>query len=410
MKQRRNIVLITDRYPQATATEGSFVGPELDFLKDAFERVVIIPTTARDAGAPEVIEGVETDMTWAVSADWCNRWRRLRFLISCPLWLDARGDLSRKGLAFGLAARAFAAYLPGMMERNRLKWDDTLFYTFWFDFPAAALSILRRRNREVRYISRAHGHDLYTHLGGRLREHMLRHADHLYTASEAGAEFIRSGYPEAACGRVTTSVLGCRKPVVMAVSGRHTRSDRQWTFLSVSRVDGNKRVWLNARLLKALAVARPDTKIRWIHVGDGPSMSEVRSEAMSGPENFYPEFRGELSNDDVHGIYRDEIIDWTMLLSRHEGGRPVAVCESLAYGVPVVATDVAGLNETIDDSCGLMVSTDVTDEEFVRGIAPYLDSDLRAAGLRTAAFDRWLADYDASKLRAGFVDRLDLSI
>ena len=95
-----------------------------------------------------------------------------------------------------------------------------------------------------------------------------------------------------------------------------------------------------------------------------------------------------------------------MLLSEREGGRPVAACESLAYGVPVVASDIPGLNEVVDDDCGMLLPTDVTDEEFVRGIAPYLDSDLRSEAMRKVALDRWKERFDARELRSAFVERL----
>ena len=95
-----------------------------------------------------------------------------------------------------------------------------------------------------------------------------------------------------------------------------------------------------------------------------------------------------------------------MLLSLHEGGRAVAACEALAYGVPVVATDVEALNEVVDDEYGLLLSPDSTDEEFVRGIAPYLDSDFRAEAMREAAFTRWNSDFNAVILRPAFVDMI----
>ena len=64
------------------------------------------------------------------------------------------------------------------------------------------------------------------------------------------------------------------------------------------------------------------------------------------------------------------------------------------------------INEVVDDECGLLLSPDSTDEEFVRGIAPYLDSDFRAGALREAALSRWKCDFDATLLRPAFVDMI----
>ena len=394
--------MITNSFPQWSATEPSFVEPELDALCRKFRRVIVVPVTLRGGGAVSPLEGVETDTSWALGADWNSRMRRSRFLANPRLWLDARGDIRRRGIAFGAAARAFASFLRCMVAARGLSWENTLFYTFWFDFPAAALD-----HPEIRFVSRAHGHDMFTVLGGRLRHWMVREAEAVYAASQAGADYLERTFPEASADdKVRVSTLGCVKLYPEAVAARHKRADRRFSFLSVSRVDENKRVEMNARLLRALAVARPDTAIRWIHVGDGPSMGAVREAVKDCPSNLEVELRGALPNGDVQRIYRDEAVDWFMLLSLHEGGRAVAACEALAYGVPVVATDVEALNEVVDDEYGLLLSPDSTDEEFVRGIAPYLDSDFRAEAMREAAFTRWNSDFNAVILRPAFVDMI----
>lgn len=407
MSKRKTLVLVTDTFPQPTATEPSFVAPELDALKCSFERVIIVPTTTAGNGCAADLSGIEIEMGWATGADWKWRLRRARYLLLPSVWTDSRGDVSRGGLAFGVAARAFARFLKQMMRNRGLRWEDTLFYTFWFDFPTAALALLKTKIPEIKYVSRAHGHDMLTIRGGELRRKMLRQSERLFAASEAGAEYLREHFPAPGEGdKAIAETLGCYKLMPDAVAARHVRADRSLTFLSVARVDSNKRVALNARLLKALAVARPDTTIRWIHVGDGPAMTDVIAALDSKPANMTAEIRGAMTNEAVHRIYREEAIDWTMLLSEREGGRPVAVCESLAYGVPVVASDIPGLNEVVDDECGMLLPTDVTDEEFVRGIAPYLDSDFRSSAMREAALARWEERFDARKLRQTFVEQL----
>ena len=60
----------------------------------------------------------------------------------------------------------------------------------------------------------------------------------------------------------------------------------------------------------------------------------------------------------------------------------------------------------VDDEYGLLLSPDSTDEEFVRGIAPYLDSDFRAEAMREAALSRWNCDFNAAMLRPAFVETI----
>ena len=166
MSKREDVVLITNSFPQWSATEPSFVEPELEALRRKFRRVIIVPVTLRGAGAVTPLEGVETDTSWALGPDWNSRVRRSRFLANPRMWLDVRGDIMRRGIAFGVAARAFASFLRRMVAEQGLSWENTLFYTFWFDFPAAALALLKANHPEIRFVSRAHGHDMFTSLGG----------------------------------------------------------------------------------------------------------------------------------------------------------------------------------------------------------------------------------------------------
>ncbi|MDE6782828.1 MAG: glycosyltransferase, partial [Paramuribaculum sp.] len=115
------------------------------------------------------------------------------------------------------------------------------------------------------------------------------------------------------------------------------------------------------------------------------------------------ELRGAMPNPAVQRVLFSEPIDWIMLLSDSEGGRPISICEAMAYGIPTIATEVGGVPEIVDDDCGLLLAPDSTPEEFVRGLLPYLDSDQRTARLREGAYTRWHEHYNAPALRQQFV-------
>lgn len=76
------------------------------------------------------------------------------------------------------------------------------------------------------------------------------------------------------------------------------------------------------------------------------------------------------------------------------------------HGVPAVANDVGGVSEAVDDESGLLLAENPTKEEFVRGIAPYLDSSHRYERLRDGSREKWENEFDAAKLRRVFVERL----
>ena len=89
---------------------------------------------------------------------------------------------------------------------------------------------------------------------------------------------------------------------------------------------------------------------RMLAVGQGPLEAEIRAEhERLGLEGIV----------DLLGERRDAVrvmsgCDVFVLASSNEG-LPVAIMEALALGLPIVATDVGGLSEVIDDTNGVLV-------------------------------------------------------
>lgn len=401
------VVLITDSYPLRCDTEGAFISPEMECLSRMFRRVIVMPVNRVAAGATVggLPGNVEVSLWWISHADCRSVLRRIRYLFHPDLWKALRGDLSRSSVTFSVAAKAFSSVLPRWMKEQGLDWDTTLFYTFWFDMAACGLGIAARKY-PLHFVSRAHGYDIRGVRGKFLRRQAIERLAMLFPASCSGRDVFCGRYPDMA-SKVRPRILGCAKLYPGVLSGCHLKADKRFTFLSVARVSPEKRVCMIHDFIRALAVARPDTCMEWIHVGDGPEMDLLKSRIeASSIGNMRVTLTGAIDNESVHRIYMERPVDWSILLSNAEGGHPVAACESFAYGVPVVATQVGGLAEMVDDDCGLLLSHDPTVEEFVRGIAPYLDSDCRTASLRSGAYEKWRTCYDASSLRTSFVNEI----
>ncbi|MCM1293737.1 MAG: glycosyltransferase [Bacteroides sp.] len=401
----KTLVMVTDAYPFGGVTEKMFVEPELQFLSQTFQNVIIVPTIALGQSvASSLPDNVTISRWWVDSPDWRLKWFRARHLFSPKVWRGVRGHFNFSSLSYAVAAHAFSKELARWVHRENIETQSTLFYTFWFDFPASGLALICEQNK-VNYISRAHLHDFYMDRARPLRRLTVERSQGVFVAGRKGADYLQALYPHCAA-KIEQSRLGSRKSDRQIIASHHEKQDNALTFLSVARVTDVKRVDLNFRMLRALAVGRPSTNIKWIHVGDGPEMDALKTlVARDCLFNLTIDLRGALDNDDVHKIYATEKLDWFMLLSRREG-LPVAVCEALSYGVPVVATDVEGSQEAVDDCCGLILASDPEPEEFVRGIVPYLDSDIRMNRLREGAFAKWETEFDSDKLRAAFVKKI----
>lgn len=397
-------ILITDAFPLSSITERAFVVPEIEALATAYERVIVMPTTSMGAeDAVELPKNVEICRHWVDSTLWRDKWRRLRFLFTPELWLRCGKPRSYTNLTFIAASMAFERVFTRWLAANRIDLDRTYIETFWFDFPTCALGHLRCKFPNLRYTSRAHGHDIYTHRAKAERERAIAQADGVYTVAEHGKEFLRTMFP-AQANKIDKARLGCVKLYPDEMAQHHTVADRKLTFVSVARVSPEKRVELNLEMLRKLAVARPSTSIRWIHIGDGPLMESLRAKVGAVTEpNLEIALLGALPNEATQRVLISEPVDWMLLMSETEG-LPICLCEALSYGIPVIATEVGGTPEIVDDECGILLAANPTGEEFVRGLLPYIESDFRMGRMREAAYRLWNEEFDATRLRWRFID------
>lgn len=391
------LVLLTESYPLGGMSEPGFIGPEIEDLAREFDRVIIAPVL--DKGPqPPLPANVEVDRSLlrrpglrekALTLLRPETWRRLND--------DGRYIHTTRR---AVAALAFTTYvfhyrrkLRELIASHRLDLADTLFYSFWFEYHPSALAGIEGTKTVVR----VHGHDIYDFwsdfLSHSWREFALARLLRCYPVAEHGAAYMRADYPGHAA-KIQVRRLGNRPPLGLNPEA----DDDEFVMMSIARLAPEKRIPLLCRCMCHWARLHPGRRFRWIHAGDGPMMEELRAEAALAPSNLAIELKGVLPNEEVHRILATRHIDATALLSRFEG-LGIAACESLAYGIPVVAAASGGLPEVVTDQVGVLLSPDPTPEEF----AARLDEALpRLPLMREAATRRWAENFDARPLRRAF--------
>jgi glycosyltransferase involved in cell wall biosynthesis len=105
--------------------------------------------------------------------------------------------------------------------------------------------------------------------------------------------------------------------------------------------------------------------------GDGPMRSEVEDAARRPGVAGHVTVAGVV--DDMDEQYRRH--DVVLLTSRFEAV-PLAICEGMASGLPVVAPRVGGIPEIVDATCGMLVD-DRTPTAFARALADVADHTTR---------------------------------
>jgi len=87
-------------------------------------------------------------------------------------------------------------------------------------------------------------------------------------------------------------------------------------------------------------------KISVLIAGSGDKTYELHCKSLVKEFNFV-NFLGKISNDKMHKIYRQ--IDILIVPSRWPDNSPLVVQEALACGIPIIASDIGGMPELVED-------------------------------------------------------------
>ena len=202
--------------------------------------------------------------------------------------------------------------------------------------------------------------------------------------------------------QMDVSYLGCIK-LFDSVNPYH--DDGKIKLVSCSYVRPEKRIDLIMDVMSKWTLC----PVKWTHLGNGPLLEEMQqraNETMKANRNVEIDFKGYVSNEDVQKMYTTEPVDMFINLSSSEGV-PVAIMEAIAYGIPVVATDVGGVSEIIEDKHGLLIGATDDAERIKCSLEQFVKKyQQNAKGKRDAAYCFWESHFDAKKNYEKFFSNL----
>lgn len=121
------------------------------------------------------------------------------------------------------------------------------------------------------------------------------------------------------------------------------------TLVFVGRLEHNKGVWELVALFEQLAGRFPRLRLRL--VGDGPERPGLERRLSAAGLTGRVDFAGAVAPEEVAGHLRG--CDLFVLPSHYESWG-LAVVEAMAVGVPIVASDVAGIPEVTGTAASLL--------------------------------------------------------
>lgn len=148
--------------------------------------------------------------------------------------------------------------------------------------------------------------------------------------------------------------------------------DRFW-LLAVAQARPEKRVDQLLEVVRDLVQARPDKRIGFVYVGDGPMLEEWNRKAATLGLKDACVFAGR--RNDVAPYYRS--VDLLVHAAERESFGN-AIVEAMACGIPVVASAALGPKETIlDGETGAVIDLDDFNA-FTRAVLRYIDDPATA--------------------------------
>ena len=405
MDSEKTLVLISAAFPLGGVTEQAFIQPEIEALASAFDRVIILPLSEETGKTeiPALPENVTVDRSLLGTP---SAGKKLSLFFHPSVALHIPGDLPymrkpghlRQAVAESVYATFYRHRLEKWIRDNRIPLSRTLFYTFWFNYATNALAGIHN----ARIVTRAHGYDIFDYTPNLIshswRRDTLREILACFPASEHGARYLRNQYLESG-SKIRARRLGCTAPTGL---NPDAGDDCPLTLLSCARLAPVKGVLRQIRFVKEWARRNPGIKVRWICIGHGAERPLIEKEILDLPENLEAEMMGELPNSDVRKLLQTRHIDLMILLS-HSEGCPIAPCEAISCGVPILCTDAGGSREIANSLTGKLLPLNPSADEFCAAVDALRP---RLAQLRESARQFWEMNFDSGKLRRDFAREL----
>jgi colanic acid/amylovoran biosynthesis glycosyltransferase len=404
------LVLFTASYPYDAATEQTFLKEEIQFLAEAFEKVVLVPRSCKGRqlhlpGNVMVVDDyslfLKNPIKISLIPEILTSDIFYHDLMAYP-WVLFHPRSFFRLIAFLAGAYLTRRWVIRWIKERGLNVRNSIFYTYWFDQAAMGIGLVKRTYPDLRLVSRVHGYDLYEerysppYWPG--RKNALKLVDWLFADSEAGTDYLKKRYPDH-ISKFETARLGVADPG----SVNSPSDDGVLRIVSCSIISPVKRVDL---LLDGIAFAarqRPDQRIEWHHFGNGKTRADLQARAdVEFPGNARAYFPGYSTHQALMNFYRNNPIDMFFNVSISEG-TPVSIMEAISCGIPVTATGVGGNREIVTDQNGMLLSPNPSPQEIANAIFLIREEPERIAQKREGSHALWYELYNAEKNFTTFI-------
>ena len=347
-----DLIFVTGSFPFGTGE--TFIENEIGYLAETFEHVYIytcnplVGDEEKQRTCPKNVEVFEPNN---------KPYKKYLFkaLVSFRFWKEVTSLIGsshfvRKcssALSFIETVMCSSDIINEFLQQIDLNQNTkVVIYSYWLSrIGMTALnmhSILEKRNIKARVYSRCHGFDLYFERAWNgylpFQNYMISQFDKIFPCSKQGERYLKQHFPNYK-DKIESAYLGVPDYYL-----NHQHNRVPFIIVSCSGVIPIKRVKLIAEALKDI-----NNEIIWTHFGDGELFEELKQYInIELPENIKVNLPGQLSNNEIYKYYQENNVSLFINVSSSEG-LPVSIMEACSFGIPVIATDVGGTKEIVED-------------------------------------------------------------
>lgn len=363
------IILITDKYPYEYG-EATFIEPEIEFLRNSYNITLLSKSSSKDLKTEIPDVDIFRCSTKILKRE-CLQYGF--FVLKNPIFYKEMIKSLNKGNSVLKSLRViFPSLINEIKLRNMLSdivehktSNNILIYSYWFNYSVlSAINLKKKSKKQIKVISRIHGYDLYDerHVLGYqpFQDIALLDLDRVIFTCETAKKYYLNRHEERRQDQFFCGYMGVKKRKKVNI-----QKTTPFTLVSCSNLIPLKRVHL---IIEALGILE-DIDIQWIHFGDGilkDSLYEQAHLELSPKKNVHYNFCGNVKNTDILNLYASGQVNCFISTSETEG-MPMSIIEALAHGIPVIATNVGGIHEQINNN-GILLDKNPTRESVAEAI------------------------------------------
>lgn len=289
-------------------------------------------------------------------------------------------------------------FFQQVKQSKAINFDEPcVIYTFWNHFRTLAFCLHKDELPNIKLISRTHAYELYNERqpNGRqsFKSFMNLKIDALFFIALRGLNYYLNTFKQnIEPSKLYYSPLGIKRNKTISLQNKINR----FHLVSCSNVIPLKRV---ALIIEALSLCDSKCKIHWTHFGDGNLMQEIKklaNDLLKDKENITYWFMGHCPNEEVMRYYSFMDCSCFITTSSTEG-LPVSLQEALSFGIPIIGTDVGGINEEIDEN-GILLPSNPSPQEVANAITKiYKLKDKEIKNMRKRSYQIWDEKFNIEK-------------